>query len=167
MNDDLKTPPFSAPRSSCSVAQRGFTLIEAMLATLLLTMGMIAIAGMIEMSLGRNVGANQISLVTNLAADMVERIQFNRRNVTAYGGIDTLNIATRPASSQMMAQGDYDQWGARLTASGLGNVQGLVTVATVGPTNPPLNQSQVTVRINWSGSVRTHTLTVSTIVAPE
>ncbi len=167
MNDELKTPPFHAPRPSCLVEPGGFTLIEAMLATLLLTVGLIAVGGMIEMSLGRNVDANQLSLVTNLAADIVERIQFNRQNVIAYNGINTLNNATRPGSAQLMAQGDYDQWSARLAASGLKNVQGLVTVSAVGPTNPPLNQSQVTVQINWSGTVIPHTLVVSTIVAPE
>jgi type IV pilus assembly protein PilV len=126
-----------------------------------------AIAGMMEMSLGRNMDAHEISLVTNLAADMVERIQFNKRNVTAYGGINTLNSATKPPTTQPMARGDYDQWSARLAASGLPSVQGLVTVAAVGPTNPPLNQNQVAVQVNWSGPIRTHTLVMSTIVAPE
>ena len=35
-------------------------------------------------SLGKNVDANELTLATNLAADMVERIQFNRRNAIIY-----------------------------------------------------------------------------------
>jgi type IV pilus assembly protein PilV len=138
-----------------------------MLATLLVTVGMIALAGMIEMSLGRNLDANEISLATNLAVDMVERIQFNRRNVTAYNNVDTLNAATKPPTTQPMARGDYEQWSARLTASGLPNVQGTVVVATVGPTNPPLNQNQVAVRVGWTGKLRSRGMTIVTIVAPE
>ncbi|TAJ23405.1 MAG: type IV pilus modification protein PilV [Nitrospirae bacterium] len=158
----LKTP----------VSQGGFTLIEVMLAMLLLTVGLLAIAGMVEMSLGRNVDANEISLATNLASDVIERIQFNRQNVTAYNGalnsgIDTLNSATRPPATQPMARGDYDQWSARLAASGLRNVRGVVTVSATGPTVPSLNQSQVTVQVNWSSTIRTRTLVVSTVVAPE
>ena len=53
-------------------------------------------------------------------------------------------------------------------------VQGLVTVTATGPTNPPLNQNLVTVRINWLGSVKSETIVrrnksvvLTTIIAPE
>lgn len=152
--------------------QSGFTLIEGMIAAIVLAVGLLAVAGMQGISLGRNVDANEISRVTNVAADMVERIQFNRRNATAYNNIDTLNAATQPPTTQPMARGDYTQWQALLNASGLTGVQGLVTVAATGPAN--LNQSQVTVRINWTGSVksetsvrRNKTVVLTTIIAPE
>jgi len=154
--------------------QRGFSLLEAMIAAVVLAVGLLAIAGMQGISLGRNVDANEISRVTSLAADMVERIQFNRKNVTAYNNIDTLNAATQPPTTQPMARGDYTQWTALLNASGLSSVQGRVTVTAMGPTTPPLNQSLVAVQITWSGSVRSDvsvmrpkTLAFSTVVAPE
>jgi type IV pilus assembly protein PilV len=148
--------------------ENGFTLIEVMLAMMVLGVGLLGIAGMQEMALGRNVDANELSVITNLAADMVERIRFNGRNVTAYNGIDTLNVATRPPNAQVMAQGDYDQWSARLAASGLGNVRGRVTVAAVGPQGDTgLNQNQVTVQVNWSALIRTRALNLTTIVSPE
>ncbi len=154
--------------------QSGFTLIEGMLAAIVLAVGLLAVAGMQGMSLGRNVDASELSRVTNVAADMVERIQFNRRNATAYNNIDTLNAATQPPTSQPMARGDYAQWQALLNASGLTAVRGLVTVNATGPTNPPLNQNIVTVRINWTGSVRSETsvqrnktVALTTIIAPE
>lgn len=152
--------------------QSGFTLIEGMIAAIVLAVGLLAVAGMQGISLSRNVDANEISRVTNVAADMVERIQFNRKNATAYNNIDTLNAATQPPTTQPMARGDYTQWQALLNASGLTGVQGLVTVAATGPAN--LNQSQVTVRINWTGSVksetsvrRSKTVVLTTIIAPE
>lgn len=155
-------------------AQSGFTLIEGMIAAVVLGAGLLALSGMQAISFGRNVDANELTRVTNLAADMLERIQFNRRNVLAYNNIDTLNTATQPPTSQPMARGDYAQWQALLNSSGLAGVQGRVTVEAIGPTTPPLNQNAVTVTITWSGSVRGETsvmrnkaVTLTTVVAPE
>ncbi len=154
--------------------QSGFTLVEGMIAAVILGAGLLALSGMQAISFGRNVDANELTRVTNLAVDMIERIQFNRRNVAAYNNIDTLNAGTQPPTSQPMARGDYAQWQALLNASGLTGVRGLVTVTAIGPVTPPLNQNSVTVTITWSGSVRGETsvtrnkaLTLTTVVAPE
>jgi type IV pilus assembly protein PilV len=144
-----------------------------------LSVGLLGIAAMQSMALGRNVDANELSIVTNLAADMVERIQYNRPNVTAYAGIDTLNAGTRPPDTQPMARGDYDQWSARLTATPLRGVRGLVSVTAIGPAN--LNQSQVLVQVTWTGgsvggmalegtmtrTARTRAVSLGTVIAPE
>lgn len=145
--------------------QGGFSLVEVMLAMVMLAVGLLAIAAMQVMALGRNVDANELSLVTNLAADMMERIRYNGRNVTAYNGIDTLNAATQPLAAQPMARGDYAQWQARLAASRLRGTQGLVTVTATGPTN--LSQSQVRVQVLWSGPLRSRQLTLTAVVSPE
>jgi type IV pilus assembly protein PilV len=163
--------------------QDGFTLIEGMLAGVVLAVGMLALAAMQSMSLGRNVDANEVTRVTNLAADMMERIQFNRGRAAAYNGalgtgIDTLNGATQPAATEPMARGDYTQWQTLLNNSGLTGVRGLVVVTALDPApalNPvTLNRSQVAVTITWLGSVksdtsvrRNKTMTLITIVAPE
>jgi type IV pilus assembly protein PilV len=155
-----------------SRSQRGFTLIEVMIAMVVLSFGLLAIAAMQDMALGRNVDANEMSIVTNIAADMLERIRFNRPNVAAYSGIDTSNAGTRPPNAQAMAQGDYDQWTARLAASRLNGARGFVTVAALGPA--VLNQSQITVQVTWTGgnrsgtaTLRTHSVSLGTLVAPE
>lgn len=152
--------------------QKGFTLIESMIAMVVLAVGLLAIAAMQDMALGRNVDANEISLVTNLASDMLDRIRFNKTNVTAYNGIDTQNPATIPLATQVMANGDYTQWSARLAASRLTSVRGLVSVAAVGPTT--LSQNQVTIQVTWYGGSRTGTgmgrtrsVILSTVVAPD
>jgi type IV pilus assembly protein PilV len=136
-----------------------------MLALLVLSVGLLGIAAMQDMALGRNVDANELNLATNLASEMLERIRFNRVNVTAYGGIDTANTATQPPTSQPMARGDYDQWRTRLTASRLSGARGLVTVTALTPTE--LSQSRVTVQVRWSGTVIGHSVSFSTVVAPE
>jgi type IV pilus assembly protein PilV len=153
--------------------QQGFSLIEGMLATVVLGVGILAVAGMQGISLGRNADANELTAATNLAAEMVERIQFNRRSATVYNNIDTLVAGTQPTTDPM-AGGDYIQWRDRLNNSGLANVQGRITVTPIGPTTPPLNQSQVTVQVTWRSSVKgetsafvTRNLTLNTIIAPE
>jgi type IV pilus assembly protein PilV len=152
--------------------QHGFTLIEVLIALVVLSVGLLAVAAMQEMALGRNVDANELSIVTNIAADMLERMRFNRPNVTAYGGIDTSNAGTRPPNAQAMAQGDFDQWTARLANSRLSGARGLVAVTTIGPAD--LNQSQVTVQVTWNGgnrtgsaTLRTRSISLGTVLAPE
>jgi type IV pilus assembly protein PilV len=150
----------------------GFTLLEGMMAAVVLAIGLLALAGMQGIALGRNVDANELTLATNLAADMVERIQFNRRNALIYNNIDTLTASTNPTSN-IMASGDYIQWQTRLQQSRLPGVQGRVAVTNTGPINPPLNQSQVVVMVNWqsktptSATVRTRNVTLTGVIAPE
>jgi hypothetical protein len=97
---------------------------------------------------------------------MLERIQYNRQNVTAYNGIDTNSSATKPSSSsQPTAAGDYDQWSARLTASRLASIRGRITVVATGPTN--LGQQQVTVQVTWVNGIVPHTVSLGIVIAPE
>ncbi len=145
--------------------QTGFTLLEAMLAMMVLSIGLLATSAMQTMAISRNVDSNELSVVTNLASEMIERMRFNTKNVAAYNAIDTTNAATRPPSTQPQARGDYDQWQTRLAASRLGSPRGRVTVAATGPTN--LNQNLVTIQLTWSGRVLPHSVTMSTIIAPE
>lgn len=150
----------------------GFTLLEGMMAAVVLAIGLLALAGMQGISLGRNVDANELTLATNLAADMVERIQFNRRNAIIYNNVDTLTASTNPTSN-IMASGDYTQWQTRLQQSRLSGVQGRVAVTNTGPINPSLNQSQVVVMVNWqsktptSAIARTRNVTLTGVIAPE
>ena len=155
----------------------GFGLIEGMLAAVILATGLLGLASMQGVSLSRNVDANEMTRVTNFAADIVERVQFNRRNALAYNGIDTSIACTINATAQPMASGDCDQWRNLLTgglATGLGGLRGQVAVTAIGPTVPPLNQNRVVVTMTWTGTSggegkisRQRQMTVTTVVAPE
>lgn len=156
--------------------QSGFTLLEGLIAIAILAIGVLGVAGMQAISFGRNVDANELTRVTNLASDMVERIQYNRQNVNDYNGIDTTAGTPCPAAMPMVARGDCQQWKALLedVNGRLTNVRGTVTVTATGPASPPLNQRQVTVAVTWLGSIsgativqRNKTITMQTIVAPE
>jgi type IV pilus assembly protein PilV len=130
----------------------GFTLIEVMVASAILLIGVLSLMGMQVVSLTRGVDANELTLATNLAADMIERLHFTGNNnppVTAlYNGIDTTNAATC-LIAQWQVKGDCLQWGLLLGNSTLPGVRGTVAVVPSGAAL--LNASQATVTINWTG----------------
>lgn len=154
----------------------GFSLIEGLLATVILATGLLALASMQSIAMGRNVDSDERSRVTNFAADMIERIQFNRRNAIAYNGIDTNVACTIDATAQPMARGDCNQWRTLITgglATTLGNLRGQVAVTTTGPTTPPLNQTRAVVTMTWMGdageakSATQRQVVLTAILAPE
>lgn len=156
----------------------GFTLIESMVAALILAVGLLALSGMQAVSLKRNINGNEMTRVSNLAADMIERIQFNRRNVTAYHNINVSSaVTTCPAATvDVMANGDCVQWRTLLLNSGLSNIAGTIVLNPAPPTLDPLGltRSTVTVRLDWmansnigSASLMPKNITLVTVVAPE
>ena len=159
--------------------QSGFTLVESMIAAVILAVGVLGVAGMQGISLTRNVDSTELTRATNLAAEMIERIQYNRKNITQYA-IDTSNATPCPqnAATQAMAKGDCDQWVALLSnpqASGLVSVRGVVTVPLllVGPLATLLNQYPVTVTVSWTGAAgatkvaRPKQVVLTTTISPE
>ena len=135
--------------------EQGFTLIEAMLSSAILAVGLLGLAGMTTLSFTRNSDSNEVMVATNLATEIVERMQFNRRNlVNGYNAINLTSanaaLCTQNAVTQPVARGDCLQWQARLFASGLVGVQAQVAVTAVGPVG--LNQNNVAVTVIWVGS---------------
>jgi type IV pilus assembly protein PilV len=175
----------SIVQSQHNNSERGFTLIEGMVAAVVVAVGLIALTGMQAISLSYNVDANETTRATNLAADMLERIQFNRRNVDSYATVlpgvfpSVINASTIcPASLPIMTRGDCNQWKNLLTstyAAGLNGVQGVVTVGAVGTGGVPalLNQRSVQVRLTWTGATgasklaKARQVTLMTRIAPE
>jgi type IV pilus assembly protein PilV len=160
----------------------GFTLIESMVAAVILTIGLLALTGMQSFSLRKNVDANNQTRVTNLAADMLERIQFNRRNAASYNNISVSSLGPptdQPcptAAINVMANGDCTQWRTLLLSSNLQNITGTVTLSNPTPPTPDplgLNRNTVTVRVTWNEATgvdvtaTTKTVTLATVVAPE
>ena len=161
----------------------GFTLIEVMLSSAILAIGLLGLAGVTTLSFTRNSDGNEVTIATNLAAELVERMQFNRRNlVNGYNGINLTSanpaLCTQNALTQLVARGDCLQWQTRLFASGLVGPQAQVTAAAVGPVG--LNQNNIGVTVTWTGASRntiaagtaawvpgTKRVTLNTMIAPE
>ena len=164
--------------------EQGFTLIEVMVSAAILAIGLLGLAAMTTLSFTRNSDSSEITTATNLAAELVERMQFNRRNlVNGYNGINLTAanpaLCTQNALAQPVARGDCLQWQTRLFAAGLVGVTARVAVAPVAavaplppvwpapwpagvwppapwpPVGPPtLNQNAIAVNVTWIGSSR-------------
>ena len=114
-------------------AERGFSLLEAMVAAGILAVALLSLAGIQGLALGKNVDASEITRVTNLATDMMERIQNNRQQALDYNGIDTSMACAQNAGTQTMALGDCAQWQTMVANSQLPNPRGVVTVVRIDP----------------------------------
>jgi type IV pilus assembly protein PilV len=102
--------------------QHGSTLIEVLIALLVLSFGMMGMAGVQSVSLRGNQAAYFRTQATSLSMDIVERM---RANLTAVGAGDYNNVsggettscftAAGCTSAQMAAQ-DINDWLAQVTA---------------------------------------------------
>lgn len=140
-------PGIGTTKGNDAGGQAGFSLLEGLIAMTILTVGLLGLAAMQTIAMTRTVDAKELGIATNLAAEMIERVHHNRRNVTAYNGFDSLIDGTAPGATQPIADGDFFQWQANLDNSGLSLVQGTVAVVATGPVS--LTQSQVTIAVNW------------------
>jgi len=158
-------------------SEQGFSLLEGLLAAVLLGTGLLAMSGMQGIALVKNVDANELTRITTVASDMMERIQFNRRNAVTYNGINTqsaTNCSGISSTAQPQAKGDCLLWSGIVANTQLENVRGTVTV-DLNPIPPTvLGQRNVTVTITWMGSLKSDTtvkrprsLTLNRVVAPE
>ena len=68
-------------------SEKGFTLVEVMVSAALLGVGVLGMAAMQGMAFTKNADANDLSIVTNIAADVMERIQSNREYAWTYNGL--------------------------------------------------------------------------------
>ena len=84
--------------SGCSErlqADRGFTLIEVLICTLILTVGMIAIAGLLLVTTQMQIGAREATRSTRLAQDKIDelmKLNFSSDPEVAVGGDLDANV---------------------------------------------------------------------------
>lgn len=164
------------------LGESGFSLIEAMIAMIVLAGGLLMLSGMQGISMSRNVDAHELTTVSNLASDIIERMQFNRKNIAAYHNISVQASAQvcPTVATNLMANGDCIQWKNLLMAARLPGFVGTVTVnpssAAAGFDPLGLNRRTVTVQIAWTGSVnnqgtgtlsRSKSVQMVTVIAPE
>ncbi|MBI3606438.1 MAG: type IV pilus modification protein PilV [Nitrospirae bacterium] len=134
----------------------GFTIIEVLIAILILSIGLLGVAAMQTTAIRGNTFSRDTTLGTQLAEEMIERIRVNALNAPgAYNGIDT-SVACGGADPVL---GDCVQWRAALQASALLSARGQVTVVT----NTPVQESTtINVVVSWGTPQRS--VTFSTIV---
>lgn len=169
--------------------EKGFTLAEVMISAAILGVGVMGMAAMQGVSFSKNVDANDLSIVTNVAADMMERIQSNRRFAWAYNNIDTTGPGNClaggiPAPAPPMPffsvapsvpatrgiQGDCTQWRTLVLATNLLNVRGTVQAVPILPISSDSSAVQLTVQLQWNdrtGVQRQRSVAFRTVIEPE
>src|SRR5206468_3830900 len=64
------------------------TLLEVMISSVYLAIGLLTIAAMEDIALSRNVDSKRLTIATNLTTEMIERIRFNSpANSTSFVGV--------------------------------------------------------------------------------
>lgn len=121
--------------------QSGFTLLEVLVAILVLSIGLLGLAGLMASSLRNNHSAYQRTQATWLAYDIIDRMRVNRASALASGY--NIGIGTAVSGSAGLAGADVTDWKTTV-ANSLPAGDGSVTVT-------PATRA-VTVIIQWNDS---------------
>ncbi|MBI5327108.1 MAG: type IV pilus modification protein PilV [Deltaproteobacteria bacterium] len=149
------------------INNKGFTLLEVLIAIVVVSIGLLAVAGMQTIAIRGNASASEGTIAIQLAEEMVDRIRLNAGAAPAiYNGLDT-NGGTSTTCAGLTAQndpalGDCIQWRSRLqdVNLGLSNARGQVAVTADSPIS---KTATITVTVTW-GAVSTRTVQFITIM---
>jgi type IV pilus assembly protein PilV len=140
---------------SRALTERGFSIVEAMVALLVLSVGMLGIAGLYVTTLRASGSALFRTHAVNLAADMADRIRANPNAGAAYAAAAADNNCAGGGAScspTQLAADDLFTW--------------LNEIATVLPDDGDVNTAQGTVAVAGANP-RTYTITVSWVEPTE
>lgn len=131
-----------------SVKTKGFTLVEVLVALVVLSVGMLGIAGLYVTSLRSGSSSIYRMQAVNLATDIADRIRANRTANVDYAGVPADNLCVGGGVSctpAQMAANDLWVWQQQLTAT-LPGGGGVVNV-NPAPAGPLFTY---TIRVTWS-----------------
>lgn len=123
----------------------GFTLIEVLVSMLILSVGLLGLAGLQVASLRNNQSAYHRSQATQLAYDLADRMRTNVLGVATYTAIPPSRakvkepcLTTTGCSQTDMAENDLYEWNSAVSAT-LPSGIGTITAAA----------GELTITINW------------------
>lgn len=156
---------------------RGVSIVEALVALVILAVGMLGIAGLFVETLRANRSATSRMMAVNLVNDMADRIRANRAARVAYA---TTFGATPPTAQgcvntnnctpENLAADDLSWWIADvrrvLPADAAGVAPGTQIAVTEGPSMRDIDTYRVTVRWTEPGEPQPFSYSNTVIVTP-
>ena len=141
--------------------KKGFTLLEVMIALLILEIGLLGLASMQTQALQAIGMGGNMAVANTMARDVSERIMKNAKNVGSYDLMNTSTVA-KPncpnlTPAPVCAQ-DFSDWQNSITNLPQGV---LIITSAVGATF-----NTVTVSVSWLDSFGSHSVNVPLQVAP-
>jgi len=136
----------------------GITLIEALIALFIMSIGLLGVAGLQATSIAAGHASGQRSLAVLLNAEIAERMRANRTAIAAYhtansvpignGCADTAKTTAVVCTNVQMAQEDLFEWRNALGVAfaGMKPAGTPVGVITVNSATVP---ATVTINVNW------------------
>lgn len=139
--------------------QNGFTLIEVLIAMLVLAIGLLGLAGLQATSLRNTQSAYNRSLATQLVYDLADRMRANISGVPSYttgSPVQNTNCKnTNGCSPAQMAQNDLYEWKCAVARGCENDTTPIVAVLPGGvfslPTVVTVGAAKVyTITVSWS-----------------
>ena len=129
----------------------GFTLIESLVALLVLSIGLLGVAAMQLSSLQANNGAFQRTQATFLAQDIADRMRANRK-AALDGDYDIAFGDAVPAEPATVAENDLVVWKDRLSSTLPAGASGDAADASDAAITTNAADETVTITIQWDDS---------------
>lgn len=143
----IRSTPHSA--SGRRALARGFTLLEVLIALVILSIGLLGLAALQGIGIRSGQGAYLTSQASLLAYDMADRIRANPQTLATYHGFDTDCGAEpeNPDAEPTLADGDLAEWACaveNLLPNGVGRIRGIqVNVPGIG------TRTTYTITLEW------------------
>jgi type IV pilus assembly protein PilV len=141
---------------------RGFTLLEVLVALLVMSVGLLGIGKLMMLSARANDSAYMRSQATALGYTILDAMRANRQAATVNGYDTPMGVfpaapgcgatVAAPCTSGQQAQNDLSQWGNALAVQ-LPLGQGSVTTATAPDGLTGANNITATIVVQWADKV--------------
>ncbi len=146
---------------ACRAKNQGFSLIEVLVTILILTFGLIGVAGLLVGGVANASASEYLTKANALAADMADRIRANPGPAGAMSATTEYSFdysATAPSSPVGIAQEDKKAWLEAL-ARQLPGGDGKITTTNTG------GNRKFEIEVQWSNCIGTLNQTVTELCA--